>query len=134
MAKKENKGHENLIPLNKRTKAEQRAIQKKGGVNSGKARREKADFKKKCQTWMNETIVAKDEHGNPLTGADLMIAVAGRGIAEGNTAFWQLMRDTAGYKPVDKVMVAEVEQDTIDEVEAMVLGSGTTDQEGKNGQ
>lgn len=39
--------NENLIPLNKRTKDDQREIQKKGGIASGKARREKADLKKK---------------------------------------------------------------------------------------
>ena len=133
----ENKGHDNLIPFDKLTEAEQREIAKKGGKASGKARREKADFKKKCQIWMDETIVGHDDKGNPLTGSELMIYVAGRGIAEGNTSFWQLMRDTAGYKPVDKVIVAEVEQATIDEVEGMVLGSGTepaADQEAEDGQ
>ena len=39
--------NENLIPLNERTKDEQREIQRKGGIASGKARREKADLKKK---------------------------------------------------------------------------------------
>lgn len=126
-------GHENLIPFNKRTEAEQRAIQSKGGKASGKSRAAKADFKAKCQIWM-ETTVAHDEKGNPLTGADLMVAVAGREIKEGSSRFWELMRDTAGFKPVEKVMVAEVEQETIDEVENMVLGSGTADQEAENGQ
>lgn len=116
------KGQDNLIPFDKLTEAEQREIAKKGGKASGKARAEKADFKRKCQIWM-ETVVAHDEKGKPLTGADLMIAVAGREIKEGSPRFWELMRDTAGYKPVDKVMVAEVEQDTIDEVEKLVLGS-----------
>lgn len=32
---------ENLIPLNKRTKEEQREIAKQGGIKSGKIRREK---------------------------------------------------------------------------------------------
>ena len=117
---------EDLIPLNKRTKAEQKAITSKGGKASGKARRDKADFKAKCQIWM-QTTVAHDEKGNPLTGADLMVAVAGREIKAGSPRFWELMRDTAGFKPVDKVMVAEVEQATIDEVENMVLGNGTED-------
>ena len=129
-------GHENLIPFDKRTEAEQRAIRQKGGKASGKARAEKADFKRKCQIWM-ESTVAHDELGRPLTGADLMVAVAGREIKEGSSRFWELMRDTAGFKPVDKVMVAEVEQDTIDEVESMVLGNGTedaADQEAENGQ
>ncbi len=129
-----NDGHDNLIPFDKRSEEEQRAIRQKGGIASGKARRAKADFKKKCQIWMDETVVGRDENGNPLTGSELMIAVAARGISEGNTAFWQLMRDTAGYKPVDKVMVAEVEQETINEVENMVLGNGTEDQEAKSGK
>lgn len=123
---------QNLIPNNKRSKSEVRANARKGGINSGKARREKADFKAKCQIWM-ETTVAHDEKGNPLTGADLMVAVAGREIKAGSPRFWELMRDTAGFKPVDKVMVAEVEQATIDEVENMVLGNGTTEQEANNG-
>lgn len=38
---------ENLIPLNERTKNEQREIQRKGGIASGRVRREKADLKKK---------------------------------------------------------------------------------------
>ena len=116
-----NKGQDNLIPFDKRTEAEQRAIRKKGGIASGKVRAEKADFKKKCLIWM-QTEVARDKNGNPLTGADLMVSVAGREISKGNPKFWEMMRDTAGFKPVDKVMVAEVEQDTIDEVERMVLG------------
>lgn len=131
----ENKGHDNLIPFNQRTEDEQRRIQVAGGKASGKARAEKADFKRKCQIWM-ETTVAHDEKGNPLTGADLMVAVAGREIKDGSSRFWELMRDTAGFKPVDKVMVAEVEQETIDEVESMVLGNGTepaTEQEANNG-
>lgn len=95
---------------------------RKGGIASGAAKREKADFKRKCQIWM-ESEVAKDKKGNAMTGADLMIAVAGKGIKEGSTRFWELMRDTAGYKPIDKVMVAEVDQSVIDEVEAAVLGA-----------
>ena len=101
---------------------------KKGGINSGKARREKADFKRKCQIWM-ETEIAKDKNGNPMTGADLMVAVAGKEIKNGSSKFWELMRDTAGFKPVDKVMVAEVEQDVIEEVEAMVEAVDDTENE-----
>ena len=109
---------------------------RKGGIASGVAKREKADFKRKCQIWMDETVVAHDENGKPLTGSELMIAVAAKGIAAGSPEFWKIMRDTAGYKPVDKVMVAEVEQDVIDEVEGLVLGDNgtTTGQEANDGQ
>jgi hypothetical protein len=35
---------------------------------------------------------------------------------------FEIVRDTAGQKPVDKIMLAEVDQTTINEVESMVLG------------
>ena len=115
------KKEDNLKPFDKLTENEQREMARRGGIASGKARKEKADFKKKCAAWM-ESEVAKDKNGNPLTGADLMIAVAGKEIKNGSSKFWELMRDTAGFKPVDKVIVAEVEQEVIDEVEAAVFG------------
>ena len=40
------KKEDNLIPMNKRTKKEQRRIAIMGGKASGEARREKATFKK----------------------------------------------------------------------------------------
>lgn len=103
------------------TSEEARKNGRAGGIASGKARREKADFKKQCQIWM-ETEVTRDKQGNPVTGAELMIAVAGKEIKNGSAKFWELMRDTAGFKPVDKVMVSEVDQAVIDEVEKAVLG------------
>lgn len=111
---------ENLIPVTKRTKEEARKISRKGGVASGKARREKADLKKQLQLWL-ETEVGKDGDGNPLTGAELMVQVAAKEMNEGNAKFWELIRDTAGFKPIDKVMVADVDQAVIDEVESMVM-------------
>jgi hypothetical protein len=110
-------GNGNLI---KPSPKEARENGRKGGIASGKARKEKADFKRKCQIWM-ETEVTKDKMGNTVTGADLMIAVAGKEIKNGSAKFWELMRDTAGYKPVDKVMVSEVDPGVIAEVEKAVL-------------
>ena len=55
---------ENLIPLNKRTKREQREIQKKGGVASGRVRRERADLKKKIND-----VLAMDVFGSQLREA-----------------------------------------------------------------
>lgn len=103
------------------TSSEARRNGKKGGINSGKARREKRDLKKLMELWM-ETEVAKDKNGEPLTGAELMVAVAAKEMKNGSPKFWELIRDTAGFKPVDKVMVADVDQSIIDEVETAVLG------------
>lgn len=98
---------------------------KKGGVASGKARRERADLRKQMQLWL-ETEVAKDKNGESLTGAELMANVAAKEMKNGNAKFWELIRDTAGYKPVERVMVSEVEQSVIDEVEKAVLEDDET--------
>lgn len=122
MAKRGEVGKNNLIPMNKRTEKEQKEIAKKGGIASGKARKEKADLKKQLQVWL-ESYVAKDKQGNPITGSELMVQVAAKEISKGSPRFWELVRDTAGFKPVDKVIVADVDQEVIDEVEAMVYQS-----------
>ena len=92
---------------------------KKGGINSGKARREKADLKKQLQLFL-EMNATTDKHGEPLTGAELMVKVAVKEMTKGNPKYWELIRDTAGFKPVDKLVVAEVDQNVIDEIESMV--------------
>ena len=111
---------QNLKPFNERTESEVREIAKRGGIKSGESRREKANLKKQLQVFL-EAEATKDKNGEPLTGAELMVKVAVREMANGNPRFWELIRDTAGFKPVDKVQVSEVDQNIIDEVEAMVL-------------
>lgn len=92
------------------------------------AQKEKGDLRKLCQLWM-ETEVATDKDGKPITGGQMMVRVAVKELAKGNPRFWELMRDTAGYKPIDKVMVSEVEQSVIDEVEGLVKGAGDESEE-----
>ena len=89
------------------------------GQASGAARREKADLRKLCQLWMEEEV-ATGKDGEKITGGQMMVRVAVKEVAKGNPRFWELLRDTAGYKPVDKVMVADVEPSVIAEVEQMV--------------
>ena len=87
------------------------------------ARKEKGDLRKLCQLWMEEEVgTGKD--GEKITGGQMMVRVAVKEVAKGNPRFWELLRDTAGFKPVDKVMVAEVEPAVIAEVEQMVKEAG----------
>ena len=60
---------DNLIPQDKRTKSEQREIAQKGGIASGKARREKADLRKMAQTFLDGTYTVK---GKEVTGAEMV--------------------------------------------------------------
>ena len=52
-------GQDNLIPLNERTKEEQREITTMGGIASGKARQEKATFKNAIKWLMESDIKIK---------------------------------------------------------------------------
>lgn len=73
--------NENLIPLNKRTKDDQREIQKKGGIASGKVRREKADLKKKVNQILEMDVFspqlkeALEEKGLSATNQTAVVTV-----------------------------------------------------------
>jgi hypothetical protein len=50
---------ENLIPISERTKSEQREIQKKGGIASGKARRRKRNMKEAADLFLSLPVSDK---------------------------------------------------------------------------
>lgn len=83
------------------------------------SKKEKGDLRRMCQVFLEE-VVTTDKDGNPVTGGELMLQSAIAGLKKGNPRFWELMRDTAGFKPVDKVVVSEVDPDVIREVEQMI--------------
>ena len=96
---------------------------REAGRLSGIARKEKGDLRKLCKMWMEEEV-ATGKDGEKITGGQMMVRVAVKEVAKGNSKFWELLRDTAGFKPVDKVMVSEVEPAVIAEVEEMVKEAG----------
>lgn len=93
---------------------------RKGGIASGVARREKKSLREAMQVLMDADLTGKG--GKKMTGTEAMAARAFQAALKGDWKAWELVRDTAGQKPVDKVMVADVEKSVIDEVEAMVKG------------
>ena len=95
---------------------------RQAGKASGAARREKGDLRRLCQLWLEEEV-ATGKDGEKITGAQMMIRVAVKEIAKGNPRFWEMIRDTAGFKPVDRVMVADVDPGVIADVEQMVKDS-----------
>ena len=112
---------QNLIPFTERSESEVREMNRRGGIKSGEVRREKANLKKQLQVFLEEELT--DKHGNVMTGAEMMVKVAVKEMSKGNPKFWELIRDTAGFKPIDKLQITEIDQNAIDEVEAVVLGA-----------
>lgn len=98
---------EDLIPVTKRTKEEAKAISRKGGINSGKARRNKAMLKD-CINILMEQKTLDPKTGKKVTGAEqLAVNLWLKALSEGDTAkaakAFEVLRDTSGQKPADKV-------------------------------
>lgn len=102
-----------------RTTEEQREIAKKGGIASGEARRRKRDLRQALELLLEKEY--RDKNGNTITGAEAITAKLFEQAMKGNIKAFETLRDTIGQKPVEKVMIAEVDQDVIDEVERMVM-------------
>ena len=96
---------------------------RKGGRKSGEARRAKKSLREAMQILMDADLTGKD--GKTMTGTEAMAARAFQAALKGDWKAWELVRDTAGQKPVERVMVADVEPYVIAEVEAMVNGTET---------
>lgn len=96
-----NETNKNLIPQSKRTKEKQREIAKKGGIASGEARRAKKSLREAMQVLMDTDLTGKD--GKTMTGTEAMAAKAFQAALKGDWKAWELVRDTAGQKPVDRV-------------------------------
>jgi len=84
-----------LIPQNRRTKQEQSEIARKGGIKSGKVRREKklmseiyAEFLDK-----NHDIIGKDGIKKTISGTALVNSVMSKVFSRGDSASVSLMKE-----------------------------------------
>ena len=92
---------QNLIPNNQRTPKERRDNARKAGIASGKARKEKADLRKMCQMVLEMDIKGKD--GTMKSGAEAITLAQLQKALKGDAKAYEVLRDTAGQKPVEKV-------------------------------
>jgi hypothetical protein len=91
---------------------------KKGGLASAESRRKKRDLRMALELLLEREI----KQGNEvITGAQALSARLYKEALQGNVRAFEVLRDTVGQKPVEKVMIAEVDQTVIDEVERAVL-------------
>lgn len=84
----------NLIPQNKRTKDEQRAIAKKGGVASGEARREKKRMSQIYADFLMATHeIEIDEKRVKLKGTALLSYIMKQVLVRGDSASVSLLKE-----------------------------------------
>ena len=100
------------------TKENAAEMGRRAGIASGKAKRNKKLLKDCLEILLETKIETKD--GKKITGAEATTAALFKKALAGDTRAFELLRDTVGQKPVDKIMITEVDQSVIDEVEAMM--------------
>lgn len=92
---------------------------RKGGIKSGEVRRARRTLREELQDLLAEDIT--DKNGRRMQTQKAISASMIKQALTGSTKAFELIRDTIGEKPIDKVMVAEVDQKTIDEVERLIF-------------
>lgn len=90
---------QNLIPMNKRTPRERREISRKGAIASNKAQAARKTLK--------EELLLLLEDGE--TQKKISVALIQQ-AKKGNTKAYEIIRDSIGEKPIDRVQ-AEVNSD-----------------------
>ena len=94
---------ENLISVTKRSEKEAREMSRKGGINSGKARRQKKTFKELFEialSLQNEETGEQNDIG--ITAAMIKKALSG------DVKAFESIRDTIGQKPIEKQEISQV--------------------------
>lgn len=107
------------------TASEQRKIASMGGKKSAEVRRQRRDMKRAAEAILEEMFTvtdAKTKTKRSVSGAQALILKQFEKAMKGDSRAFEIIRDTSGQKPVEKVVVAEVDQSIIDEVEAAVMG------------
>ena len=118
-------GMDNLIPNSERSPEEVRENGRRGGIASGVARRRKKDLREACLAILETEITTKT--GDKMTGSEAMVAKLFQQAMKGNIKAFIALRDTAGQKPVEKLVVSDVDPSVINEVENMVAGATAAD-------
>lgn len=135
MSRASEKGKANLIPANKRSKSEVRENSRKGGIKSGKVRREKKIIRECLEELCADTfdnIPMSDSvrsqltniYGKKLDLNTLKLLTVGQVIkaSQGDTKAMEFIQNALGQKPAEKIELHQASSEVIDEIERMVKG------------
>lgn len=109
---------ENLVPVKSTSEAREKG--RKGGIASGKARREKKTFRELIEKYLNEPATI---NGERTTRKAVAAVKAAKLITEDKLKpdefirALALIRDTLGEAPVTKIEAAMVSEDAINEID-----------------
>ena len=108
---------DNLIPV--RSVNEAREKGQKGGVASGAARRRKKEFRDVFQALLDGKEITGSD-GKKLSGTEALAMKVFQLALKGDLRAFEIIRDTVGQKPVDKVEVSAIDQSVKDDVDRLI--------------
>lgn len=114
---KRNKREDNLNKIDSVEMA--REYQKRSVASRNKNTADRKNIKIAVETLLEKLITAKD--GTEMSGAEAIVAKQFEKALKGDSKSFELLRDSAGQKPVEKIQMAEIDASVIDEVERAVL-------------
>ena len=111
---------QNLIPQNERPIEERRRIEEKKKKARGEQKKRQKTFREALETLLSKEVV--DKNGDKY---DLLTAISAKQVekaSKGDTKAFEVIRDTIGQKPVERVEITEWDTKIAGEIEAYVDG------------
>ncbi len=99
---------------------------RKGGKASGESKRARKTLREELLALLSQEM--RDENGNPVNTQVAMSVSLIKEAIDGNTKAFELVRDTIGEKPVDKVESVNIDmeyKDSVNYVERCLLERST---------
>lgn len=110
---------QNLKPFTSEQSREEAAKNgAKGGIASGEARRKKRDLKLAIQALLEADIKDK-KTGEIMSGAEALVLAQMKKALKGDTKAFEVLRDTSGQKPVEKVEQVNIDGEYLDRVDEL---------------
>lgn len=95
---------------------------KAAGEKSGEARAQRKTLREGLIALLEAPVKTKDGHETDKTGQDAIIAGLFKRAVNGDTRAFEIIRDTIGEKPIEKVANVTPEAEVVNGVEKVLFG------------
>ena len=109
------------------TPSEARERGRKGGKASGEARRKRKAFAEAFDTLLKRDFT--DHNGNQLQGVEAIAAKVFQQAMNGDLKATQIIRDTVGEMPIQKIETVSIPPETYERVSRILGQAGGVDEE-----
>lgn len=137
------KKNSNLIPFDERTESERREIAVEGGKASGESRRKRKALREAFESLLaseisvdlaealNEKVTSLGIDTTNFTVNDYIALAQIINAIKGDNKSFEIIRDTVGEKPVEKIAHAEIDPAVLEKVERIVKETTDTNDDAR---